>query len=105
MTVGLIRSEAGRDIRPLTATGASRWTRRNITGASTGALGLLGAVLGTAGAYAARLAWHRSDLHPLTHVPWVNLALIVIALPALATASGWLVAGREPSAISRQPLE
>jgi putative ABC transport system permease protein len=105
MTVGLIRSEAGRDLRTLTATGASRRTRRNITGASTGALGVLAAVMGTAGAYAALLAWHRSDLHPLTHVPWVNLALIVVALPALAVASGWLVAGREPPVVSRQPLE
>ena len=75
MTVGLIRSETGRDLRTLTATGASSWTRRTITGATTGALGLLGAVLGTAGAYAALVAWHRSDLHPLTHVPWTNLVL------------------------------
>jgi putative ABC transport system permease protein len=105
MTVGLIRSEAGRDLRTLTATGASSRTRRTITGATTGTLALLGAVLGTAGAYAALMAWHRSDLHSLTRVPWINLALIVIALPVLATAAGWLLAGREPPAMSRQPLE
>ncbi len=105
MTVGLIRSEAGRDLRTLTATGASSRTRRTITGATTGTLALLGAVLGTAGAYAALMAWHRSDLHSLTRVPWINLALIVVALPALATAAGWLLAGREPPAIGRQPLE
>lgn len=105
MTVGLIRSEAGRDLRTLTATGASSRTRRTITGATTGTLALLGAALGTAGAYAALLAWHHGDLQPLTNVPWINLALIVIALPALATTAGWLLAGREPSAINRQPLE
>jgi putative ABC transport system permease protein len=105
MTVGLIRSEAGRDLRTLTATGASSRTRRTITGATTGTLAMLGAILGTAGAYIALLAWHHSDLHPLTRVPWTNLALIVIALPALATAAGWLLAGREPATMSRQPLE
>jgi putative ABC transport system permease protein len=105
MTVGLIRSEAGRDLSTLTATGASSWTRRTITGATTGALALLGALLGTAGAYAALIAWHRSDLHPLTRVPWTNLAFIIVALPAVGTATGWLLAGREPPMMSRQPLE
>jgi putative ABC transport system permease protein len=51
------------------------------------------------------LAWFRSDLHALTRVPWLNLVLIVVALPALAVAAGWLLAGREPPAMSRQPLE
>jgi putative ABC transport system permease protein len=105
MTVGLIRSEAGRDLRTLTATGASSRTRRAITASTTGALASLGAALGTAGAYAALTAWHRSDLHPLTRVPWINLAFIVVALPVLATACGWLLAGREPPAMNRQPLE
>jgi putative ABC transport system permease protein len=105
MTVGLIRSEAGRDLSTLSATGASSWTRRTITGATTGTLALLGAVLGTAGAYAALTAWFRSDLHPLTQVPWLNLVLIVIALPLIATATGWLLAGRDPATTRRQPLE
>ena len=47
MTIGLIRSETAGDLRTLTATGASARTRRNITGATAGALGLLGALLGT----------------------------------------------------------
>src|SRR5581483_3842714 len=105
MTVGLIRSETGRDMRTLAATGAGRRTRRSITGATAGALALLGAVLGTAGAYAALLVWHRSDLHSLTRVPWANLALLLLALPALAAGGGWLLAGRQPTAMSRQPLE
>ena len=73
MTVGLIRSETANDLRTLTATGASSTTRRTLTGATAGALALLGALLGTAGAYAALLAWHRSDLSPLGHVPVANL--------------------------------
>jgi putative ABC transport system permease protein len=105
MTVGLIRSETANDLRTLTASGASSTTRRAITGATAGALALLGALLGTAGAYAALVAWHRSDLHPLTHIPIINLVIIVAALPLIATTGGWLLAGREPPVIARQPLE
>ena len=76
------------DLRTLTATGASSSTRRTLTGATAGALALLGALLGTAGAYAALLAWHRSNLHPLTHVPVANLVIILVGLPLIATAGG-----------------
>jgi putative ABC transport system permease protein len=105
MTVGLIRSETTNDLRTLTATGASSATRRTLTGATSGALGLLGAVLGTAGAYAALLAWHRSNLSPLGHVPVVNLGAIVAGLPAIAFIAGWLLAGREPATMARRTLE
>jgi putative ABC transport system permease protein len=105
MTVGLIRSETANDLRTLTATGAGSTARRALAGATAGALALLGALLGTTGAYAALLAWHRSNLHPLTNVPVVNLILIVVALPLIAAGGGWLLAGREPGAIARQPLE
>ena len=44
MTVGLIRSETGGELRTLTAAGASGPTRRTITAATAGGLGLLGAV-------------------------------------------------------------
>ena len=43
-------------------------------------------IVGTAGAYAALLAWHRSDLSPLGHVPVVNLIVILVGLPVIATA-------------------
>jgi putative ABC transport system permease protein len=105
MTVGLIRSETAGDLRTLAATGASSTTRRAITGATSGALALLGALLGTAGAYAALLVWYRSDLSLLGRVPVANLVIIVAGLPLLAAAGGWLLAGREPPAIARQPLE
>jgi putative ABC transport system permease protein len=105
MTVGLIRSETAADLRTLTATGASSRARRTLTGATAGALGLLGAVVGTAGAYAALLAWHRSDLSPLGRVPVVNLTVILAGLPTIAFVGGWLLAGREPAAIARRPLE
>jgi putative ABC transport system permease protein len=105
MTVGLIRSETANDLRTLAATGASSNTRRTLTGATAGALALLGALLGTAGAYLAVVAWNRSDLHNLKHVPYLNLVVIVVGLPLVATTAGWLLAGRQPPAIARQPLE
>ena len=105
MTVGLIRSETSGDLRTLAATGASSTTRRTITGATSGALALLGALLGTAGAYTALLVWYRSDLSPLGRVPLANLVIIVVGVPLLAAAGGWLLAGREPPAIARPPLE
>ena len=55
MTVGLIRSETTSDLRTLTAAGASTWTRRWLVGATAGALGLLGGVLGVVGAHLAVL--------------------------------------------------
>ncbi len=105
LTVGLLRSETANDLRILAATGAGSGTRRALTGATAGALALLGALLGTAGAYAALLAWHHSDLSPLGHVPLVNLLLIVAGLPLLAAGAGWLLAGREPAMIARRPLD
>jgi len=105
MTVGLIRSETANDLRTLAATGASSTTRRALTGATAGALALLGAILGTAGAYAALLGWHRSDLSPLGRVPVINLVVILAGLPLIAIVAGWLLAGGEPPVISRRPLE
>ena len=62
-------------------------------------------LLGTGGAYLALVAWHRSDLHPLTQVPYLDLVIIVVGLPLLAITAGWLLAGREPASIAHQPLE
>jgi putative ABC transport system permease protein len=106
MTVGLIRSETASDLRTLTATGASGRTRRTLTGATAGALALLGAVLGTAVACLAAVAWARSSLSTtFGHVPAVDLIIILVGLPLTAAIGGWLLGGREPAAIARQPLQ
>ncbi|HTS99195.1 MAG TPA: FtsX-like permease family protein [Streptosporangiaceae bacterium] len=107
MTIGLIRSETAGDLRTLTATGASGRTRRNITGATAGALGLLGALLGTAVAYLAVFAytWHEVILGEASLFPGPDLLLVLVGLPLLAAAGGWLFAGRQPPAIAHQPLE
>ena len=74
MSVGLIRSETAADLRTLAATGASSSTRRTITGATAGALALLGAVLGTVAGYVAAAAWFQGSavnggLSALSNVP------------------------------------
>jgi putative ABC transport system permease protein len=104
MTVGLIRSETAGDLRVLAATGASGSTRRLLTGATAGALALLGALLGTAAAYLGIIAWNRG-LHSLTAFPAAKLAALIVGLPLLALATAWLLAGREPPAIAQQPLD
>ena len=107
MTIGLIRSETSGDIRTLTATGASARTRRGITAATAGALGLLAALVGTVAAYLAVVASSWSELLAghMSLLPWLDLAAVLIGLPVVSAAGGWLLAGREPRAIAHQPLE
>ena len=106
MSVGLIRSETAPDLRTLTATGASGATRRTITAATAAALGLLGAILGMAGAVIAGMAWTHSGLiATVGGVPPSEILILLIGLPLVAAIGGWLFAGREPSAVARQPLE
>jgi putative ABC transport system permease protein len=106
MSVGLIRSEAAQDLRTLTATGASGMTRRMITAATAAALGLLGAILGMAGAIIAGLAWARSSLSVMFgDVPLTDILILLVGLPLIAAGWCWLFAGREPPAVARQPIE
>jgi putative ABC transport system permease protein len=109
MSVGLIRSETASDLRTLAATGASSWTRRTITAATAGALGLAGAVLGTVAAYAAVIGYASSNsldgLSELKSVPITNLLLILVGMPLIAAIGGWLLAGRQPDTMTRQPIE
>jgi putative ABC transport system permease protein len=109
MSVGLIRAEAASDLRTLAATGASGRTRRSITAATAAALALTGAVLGTAAAYVAAIAWFRSSqlqsLSALTTFPVTDLLLILVGLPLLAAIGGWLFAGRQPATLTQQPME
>jgi hypothetical protein len=44
-------------------------------------------------------------LSSLASVPVANLLLIVLGMPALAAGVGWIFAGREPSGITKQPIE
>ena len=103
MTVGLLRGEAARDLRTLTATGATRRIRRDI--AATTALGLaaIGAVLGVAVAYLAAAAILDEDIALLNRVPVTELAVILVGVPLVAAAAGWLLSGREPRSLTKEP--
>jgi putative ABC transport system permease protein len=110
MCVGLIRSETAGDLRTLAATGASSYTRRTLTAATAGALGLFGGILGTFVGYVGVVGWLRDNsvnggLASLASVPLVDLLLLSLGLPMAAAVAGWLLAGREPPAISRQPID
>jgi putative ABC transport system permease protein len=109
MSIGLVRSETASDLRTLTATGASGTARRTLTAATAGALALTGAVAGTAAGYLAATGFFRTNrldqLPELGSVPLAGLLWILIGMPLIAMIVSWLLAGREPAAIARQPLE
>ncbi|HLN04638.1 MAG TPA: FtsX-like permease family protein [Acidimicrobiales bacterium] len=110
MSIGLIRSESARDLRTLAAAGASSYTRRTLTAITAAALGFSGAILGTLAGYVAVIGWLRSSslhggLSSLANVPVPNLLAILVGLPLLAAVAAWLLAGRQPPAIARQPIE
>ena len=109
MSIGLVRSETASDLRTLTAAGASSTARRTLTAATAGALALTGAVVGTAGAYLAAIGFFRTSqldqLSELASVPVAELVWILAGMPLIAMAVSWLLAGREPRAIGRQPLD
>jgi putative ABC transport system permease protein len=109
MSVGLVRSETAGDLRTLAATGASATARRTITAATAGALALAGAVTGLFCGYLAAIGFFRTNhldgLSSLTSIPVANLLLILAGMPLVAVIVGWLLAGREPAAIGRRPME
>jgi putative ABC transport system permease protein len=106
MSVGLIRSETAPDLRTLTAIGASGMTRRTITAATAAVLGLLGAILGTAGAVIAGMAWtHSGPTATAGGVPPSDFVILLIGLPLIAAVGSWLFAGRRPPVVARQPIE
>jgi len=111
MSIGLIRSETASELRTLTAAGASSRTRRTLTAVTAGGLAFLGALLGTVAAYVGLVGWFRSNAVEgglsdiIDHIPWSNLFLIVVAMPAVAMIVGWVLAGRDPAAISARPME
>ncbi|HEY1618395.1 MAG TPA: ABC transporter permease [Streptosporangiaceae bacterium] len=105
LTVGLIRAEAAGDVRTLTAIGATSSTRRTLTATTAGTLALLGALLGSGAAYLALAAGHRSDISVLSQVPVLDLAVTIVGVPAGAALAGWILAGRRPPSVARQPLD
>ena len=48
---------------------------------------------------------HLDQLSELGSVPVAWLLWILVGMPLIAAAASWLLAGREPPVIARQPLE
>ncbi len=109
MAVSLLRSETASTRRTLTATGASGAAGRAISAATAGALALAGAVVGTAAGYTAAIGFFRTSqldtLSSLSSIPVASLLFILVGMPLIAVIGGWLLAGREPRAIGRRPLD
>jgi putative ABC transport system permease protein len=77
-----------------------------ITATTAAALGVLGAILGMAGAVIAGLVWaHGSLSATFGDVPLSDALILLLGLPLVAAACGWLLAGRDPEVIARQPLD
>ncbi|HEV2360958.1 MAG TPA: FtsX-like permease family protein, partial [Acidimicrobiales bacterium] len=109
MTVGLIRSESASDLRTLAATGAGSPTRRALTATTAGTLALVGAVLGVVAGYVASAAWFSGNslnggIGALSAVPWPSLFVMLVAMPAVAVAAGFVFAGRDQR-MAHQPLD
>jgi putative ABC transport system permease protein len=105
MTIGLIRSEAGRDMQTLAAAGATSFTRRALTASTSASLALLGSVLGIGGAYLGLGAIYLDRVSDLSYPPVPELATLLFGLPLIAAAAGWLLSGREPVVIVRHALD
>jgi putative ABC transport system permease protein len=109
MCVGLLRSETAGNLRTLTAAGAGSTARRALSATTAGALALIGAVVGIGAGYVAAIGFFRTSqldtLSSLTSIPVANLVLVLVGMPLVAVIGGWLLAGREPAAIGRRPLE
>ena len=108
VAVGGFTVLAQRRLRSLGMLGALGATDRNIR-LVVRANGVVVGVVGTVAAYVAAIgyAWDNplDGLSELSSVPTENLLFIVVGMPVIAAVVGWLLAGREPPAISRQPLE
>ena len=85
-------------------TAVSRAHRDGLLGEST--LAPLGALLGIAGApYLVLGATYYEDIGHLGRIQVLPLAVMVVGIPLMAAAAGWLLAGRQPSTITRPPID
>ncbi len=99
LTVGLVRTEATRDLQTLTASGATSILRRALVAATAAGLALLGTFLGLVGAYLGLIFNHIDDLSALTPIPSLHLGVLSLGVPAIAALAGWVFSGREPNTI------
>ena len=101
----LLRLQTTRDQQILTAVGAPSRTRRLIAATTATALAALGTVLGITGAYATLILAYSDTLGRLRNIPWAALTAIAVGIPALALATTWLTARRQPPSINRPVID
>jgi ABC-type microcin C transport system duplicated ATPase subunit YejF len=62
--------------------------------------------IGMAGAVIAGLAFAHGSLSAMFgDLPLSDVLILLVGLPLIAAVGGWLLAGREPPMIARQPIE
>jgi putative ABC transport system permease protein len=105
MSIGLLRAESGNDLAILTAAGATPRLRRSLTASAASALTVLGCALGTLMALTAVMAMYHDRLNRLQPMPWTALVVLLVGLPLVSAAGGWLLAGRDPQRLDRVLLE
>ena len=101
----LLRLQTTRDQQILTAVGTPSRARRLIAATTATALAALGTALGMTGAYATLIVAYSDTLDRLGNVPWPALTAIAIGIPALALATSWLTASRQPPSINRPVVD
>jgi putative ABC transport system permease protein len=62
-------------------------------------------LLGLTGAYLSLASGLSRDLGSLSEPPVIPLSIVVVGLPLLATAAGWVLAGRQPVSFARRRLD
>jgi len=111
---GLAAADGRADISTLAAVGAAPWTRRLLSLSQSGVIAGLGSLLGALAGLGAGLAvlvalnqpvpdqWPASDPYPLV-VPWLNLVIGLLAIPAVAMLSAGLLTRSRLPVERRQP--
>ncbi len=96
VAIALASAEARGDLRTLTAVGADRRTRSSLAAGRALLLSGLGGLLAVPVGLVpgAAVLWRMSDVE--LAVPWAAIAIVVVAVPVVATAGAALLSRRDP---------
>lgn len=97
IATGLAQADAKPDLATLAAIGAAPRLRRTLTAFQAAVIAGLGALLGTASGFVPMVAYLWSDVSMRVVIPWVNLLVIALVVPAVAALlAGLLTRSRLP---------
>jgi putative ABC transport system permease protein len=99
VATGLAQADARADHASLAAVGAPPRVRRALAAWQAGMVAGLGAILGMASGFVPTTAYLYADSEYNLVLPWRNLGLITLIVPAVAALAAWLLTR------SRLPLE